>query len=131
MIDIRTKYSEEIARIVEANEANVKEAAESTEKSLAFLKEQQDHLNDLSQEAASALLKFADAAKKLKKLGRMKNPAPEAVLAAAQPFSEYESIAKQIPDARRDVHSAMDSFNTAQEAEADAVAIKEALEVFM
>ena len=30
MIDIRTKYSEEIARIVEANEANVKEAAEST-----------------------------------------------------------------------------------------------------
>lgn len=131
MIDIRTKYSEEITRIVEANEANVKEAAENTEKSQQFLKEQQDHLSELTQKASSALLKFADAAKKLKKLGRMKNPSPDTVLAAAQPFYDYNAVAKSIPEAKENMHSAMDRLNAAQLEEADAIAIQEALEVFM
>lgn len=130
MINIREKYSEEIARIIEAAEANRSEAAENTEKSHQTLEEHENHLKDLAQASVTALSQFASACKKLKKLGRTTEPDPEFVTSTAQVFIDYGKIAEQLPEARENVKKSEENLAIAQEEEADAIQALEYIDYF-
>ncbi len=128
MINIRTEYAEEIARIIAAAEANKKEAIENTEKCEQVLDEHEDHLKDLVQASASSLSQFSSACKQLKKFGRTVEPDPAVVISTAEVFLEYGKIAEQLPEARENVKKAKGELLTARTEEGEAFAILDTLD---
>lgn len=128
MINIRTEYAEEIARIIAAAEANKKEATENTEKCEQVLDEHEGHLKDLVQASASSLSQFSTACKQLKKFGRTVEPDPAVVISTAEVFLEYGKIAEQLPEARENVKKAKGELLDARAEEGEAFAMLDKLD---
>ena len=110
MTNLREKYAEVIANMIEDAKANVAEATANVEQRVKEQEAAKQKLEKLTGTATSAHSQFKEAGKNAQRYAKETNPNVDLVEKLTEPFHTYTKAMRQIPDATYELECAEDDL---------------------